>query len=330
MDVASLKGKSQDALNAIDIVNPTALSEAFQRPGNPVVILFPSIFLAFAIVAHHFWEQRKWVLLGVILLLTLLFDGILAIQISQKIHEVKRIAGLIPESENWVPRINDLNMWTVIFCGFVVSLLVSILYHASIELWKEVRPLKDESKQLKTKIRAEKNSDEIQLATLKTEVKKLQKDIDQLNNEYTICQQNFEKLSNQQLEVQIKTEKYPIRVKIAILKTEVQNLQKDIDLLNENVKNTEQEIVEFQTQIEVLMERQRTRVIDLKKMDSQVSQFVNGWCKYVTQSETDLTKGPEKIESIRQIKQETLESYFKNLRGYSSIVQENFPVEDGS
>ena len=330
LDVASLKGKSQDALNAIDIVNPTALSEAFQRPGNPVVILFPSIFLAFAIVAHHFWEQRKWILLGAILLFTLLFDGILAIQISQKIHEVKKIAGLIPDSENWVFRTNDLNMWTVIFSGFIVSLLVSILYHAAVELWKGVRPLKDESKQLEIKIRAEKNSHMVQSATLKAEVKKFEKDLDQLNNKYTIYQQNLDKLFNQQLETQIKAEKHPIEVKIAVLKTEMQNLQDEIDLLNEQVKNTEQEIAERQTQIEALLERQRTKVIDLRKMDSQVSQFVSGWCKYVAQSEIDLAEVPEKIESIRQIKQETLESYFKNLRSYSSRVQENFSVEDRS
>ena len=328
LDVASLKGKSQDALNAIDIVNPTALSEAFQKPGNPVVILFPSIFLAFAIIAHYFWEQRKWILLGAILLFTLLFDGILAIQISQKIHEVKKIAGLITESENWMFSMNDLNMWTVIFCGFIVSLLVSVLYHAAVELWNGVRPLKDESKQLETKMRAEQNPYQVQSATLKTEVKKLQKDIDQLHSEYAICKQNFEELSNRHLEAQIKAEKHPVKAQIAVLKTEMQNLQNKIDSLTENIKNTQQEIVECQTEIKALSERQRTIVIDLKKMDSQVSQFVNGWCKYIAQSEIDLTEVSEKIESTRQIKQETLESYFKHLRSYSSTDQENFPIED--
>ena len=122
LNIESLKEKSQGILNALDIVNPTAFLDAFRSPGNPVVILFPSIFIAFAIVTHHFWEQRKWLLLGVILLVTLLFDGILAIQISQKIDEVRELAGLIPET-------NYLNMFTVIFCGFVVSLLASILYH---------------------------------------------------------------------------------------------------------------------------------------------------------------------------------------------------------
>ena len=328
LDVASLKGKSQDALNAIDIVNPTALSEAFQKPGNLVVILFPSIFLAFAIVAHYFWEQRKWILLGAILLFTLVFDGILAIQISQKIHEVKKIAGLITESENWMFSINDLNMWTVIFCGFIVSLLVSVLYHAAVELWKGVRPPTDESKQLETKMRAEQNPYQVQLATLKTEVKKLQKDIDQLNSEHAICTQNFRELSNQHREAQIKTEKHPIKTQIAVLKTEMQNLQNKIDSLTENIKNTQQEILEYQTEIKALSERQRTIVIDLKKMDSQVSQFVNGWCKYIAQSEIDLAEVSEKIESTKQIKEETLESYFKHLRSYSSREQEKFPIED--
>ena len=319
LDVASLKGKSQEALNAIDFVNPDALSEALQKPGNPVVILFPSIFLAFAIVTHYFWEQRKWILLSTILILTLLFDGLLAVQISQKIHGIKTITGLIPESENWVFRANDLNMWTVIFCGFVVSLLVSVLYHTTVELWNEVRPLKDESKQLETQIRAEKNPHEVQLATLKAEVKMLEKDIHQLNNAYTTCQQNLQQAN-----------KHPVKVKIAILKTEMQYLQNEFDLLTEYAKNIEQQIAVCQNEIETLLAQQQTRLIDLKKMDSQVSQFVAGWCRYVTQSETDLTGCPEKIKNIMQIKQETLDSYFKNLRSYSARAQENFPAETGA
>ena len=233
LDVASLKEKSQDILNALDIVNPTALFEAFQRPGNPFVMLFPSIFMAVVMITHafhDFWTQSKrwwlWSVIAFVLLVTLVFDFILAIHISQKIHEVKKLAGLIPETEQWTFRISDLNMWTVIFCGFVVALFVSILYPATIELWKGVRPRQDESKQLEIQIRSERSSTEKRIATLKAEMENLQNQINQLNEKVESTQQKIDELSRQQQETRIKEVKTPIETQIAVLKAEMENLTK--------------------------------------------------------------------------------------------------------
>ena len=101
-----------------DVVNPSALFKAFQGEWNLFVVMFPFVFLAFAIALDYFWEQGKWGYLVAFALagLTLVFDGILAIQISQKIHQAKILMG--QETEQWTFRMTDLNMWTVIFCGF--------------------------------------------------------------------------------------------------------------------------------------------------------------------------------------------------------------------
>ena len=78
-----------------DVVNPSALSKAFQGEWNLFVVMFPFVFLAFAIALDYFWEQGKWMYLVVLLLaaLTFVFDYILAVQISQKIHQAKILMG---------------------------------------------------------------------------------------------------------------------------------------------------------------------------------------------------------------------------------------------
>ena len=132
-----------------DIVNPAALAKAFQDEWNPFIVLFPFIFLAFAIALDIFWEAgKKWVVV-VLAVLTLVFDILLAIQISQKIYIAKFLMG--QETGEWsVKPINpltwDLNIWTVIFCGFVVSMLVSIIYHVMNERWKMVLPFQETPK----------------------------------------------------------------------------------------------------------------------------------------------------------------------------------------
>ena len=157
-----LKDASVAGLN--DIVNPVAIFEALEGRWNLFVILFPFIFLGFAIALDHFWEsarqwQHKWPADG-LAIATFIFDGILAIQISQKLHDTRVLIGLT-EGE-WEFRWNDLNIWTVLFCGFMVSLLVSILYHVTRERWKGVKPDRiDKEKEERTRSEIQQRLDAI-------------------------------------------------------------------------------------------------------------------------------------------------------------------------
>lgn len=86
-----LKDASIAGLN--DIVNPVAIFEALEGRWNLFVVFFPFIFLGFAIALDHFWESsvrwwQKWPAIG-LAVATFLFDGILAIQISQKLHDTR-------------------------------------------------------------------------------------------------------------------------------------------------------------------------------------------------------------------------------------------------
>ena len=321
-----------------DIVNPAALSKVLQTR-NYFVLFFPCIFLGFALALDHFWEygKRGWVIGIVLAALTLAFDVLLAIHISRKIYLAEEyIAKRMGEPINpWtLDTSRILDILTVIFCGFVASLLVSVLYKVTRERWQQVNPINSQSKELgmhEVQINAEKTQREAKIAVLKTSMKNLQSEIDSLNEKGASVQQKLdaretkiEELSRQQWDADAKAAKLPINTQIAVLKAKMDNLQDEINQLNEKLRVIQQGIQERQTEIETLLERQHARVIDRDKVESQVSQFVNGWCRYVSSSEvassqTELTDAVSaKIERIRQVKRDTLDQYFEGLQRSSS------------
>lgn len=269
-----LKEASIAGLN--DIVNPVAIFEALEGRWNLFVILFPFIFLAFALALDHFWESskqwwQKWPSLGLVIL-TFAFDGILAIQISQKLHDARFLTGLT--EQEWIFRWNDLNIWTVLFCGFMVSLLVSILYHVTRERWKGVKPN--------------------QIATKEKEREREHK------------KQEAEKKAGEKKAIRIQKE-----IQKETLTVAMQTLQNEIDEIKDNkFPNTEQRIAEVQKTIENLSARSGVIVINRDKIEAQINQFVIGWCQFVVQRGAEQNE----IENIQQTAKATLDEYYrKNL-----------------
>lgn len=293
-----------------DVVNPSALFKAFQGEWNLFVVMFPFVFLAFAIALDYFWEQGKWMYLVALFLavLTLVFDGILAIQISQKIHQAKVIMG--QETEQWTFRINDLNMWTVIFCGFIVSILVSIVYHVMNQRWKVVSPPQEKFKVSnirELKIKSEKTQREADIAVLKVEIDNLQNEIDHLKEKYNATQQKI-----------IKTVKTPIETQIAVLKVGMDNLQNEINRLRGKDTDIQQEIENVQARIVELSNQQNKRVVNRSKMESQINQFLNGWCRFVAHSGNGASEVSPQIDRIKQIATDTLDQYYQGVPDYSA------------
>ena len=292
-----------------DIVNPSALFKAFQGEWNLFVIMFPFVFLVFAIALDYFWEQGKWGYLVAFVLagLTLVFDGILAIQISQKIHQAKILMG--QETEQWTFRMNDLNMWTVIFCGFVVSLLVSIIYYVTNQRWKAAVPIQEKSKAEvvhELKIKNEKTQREARIAALKAEIENSQNEIEQLKAKEKITQEKI-----------IKTIRTPIDSQIAILKAQTDNLESEIEQLNSVSVNFQQKIDNTQARIEKSSMQLNKRVVNRNKMESQVNQFLNGWCRFVAHSGDGISDVSTEIDKIKEVANDTLDRYYQGVPDYA-------------
>ena len=286
-----------------DVVNPKALFKVFQGEWNLFVLMFPFIFLAFAIALDYFWETGKQWIAVVLALLTLVFDSILAIQISQKIHQAKILMG--QETEQWAFSLYDLNMWTVIFCGFVVSLLVSIIYHVMNHRWKAISPAQEHPKTSdlrELKINSEKTQRQVGIAVLKTEMDNLQSEISQLKEKDTAAQEKIGRA--------VKT---PIETQVVVLKVEMDNLQGNIDQLADRNTVLHQKIEEADTKIAELSSQRNKRVVNRNKMESQVNQFLNGWCRFVAHSENGVSDISTRIDRIKQISKDTLDHYYRAM-----------------
>ena len=129
-----------------------------------------------------------------------------------------------------------------------------------------------------------------------------------------IAKEGIEATSKQRLDALIEAHKHPIQVEIARLNIEKEILQNQISELNEQVESIQKEINQCESEIEDLLNDQRKKVIDVKKLEAQAHEFVSGWCKYVTQSRTELPADvATQIKDIQHLADETLETYKKSL-----------------
>lgn len=281
-----------------EIFNPTAVFKAFQG-ANFWLVLFSVFPIALAFVIHPIWisaqkcweSENKWGTIGLalgafaVLAATFVFDSILALQISKKIHESKVLIGLA--QGEWSISPTDPFTWNldivlVLFCGFFASFLLSLLFHFTMEMWKEARtPVKD----LERKV-----------AVLKSEMRLLKTEIGTLTREIG--------------EDEDASERVPTSARIARLKAEIQNLERDAELLENKVTNAQQEIQNLQNEINERLKRLENKVVDRAKLNAQVAQFLAGWSKFIA------AKGlpGSEIENARQIANDTLNRYFENLK----------------
>lgn len=114
---------------------------------NYMLVFTPFVFFAFGVVVHIFLEiegKIKYILLALIILVTLILDSFMAF----KIHEetTKALSLIYDESEasqftrEWF---KDVNFYIVLFMGFVVFIMWSIIFHAIRSEWsrRDIRSL---------------------------------------------------------------------------------------------------------------------------------------------------------------------------------------------
>ena len=111
------------------IVDPLAYKTAFDHQ-NLLVLLFPFIFFSLIVLVHHLW--RKWVWFGVTLGLIFVFDCVVALVSSRKVHEYLLLNARDYEgSWSLLPWVSDYNAHVaiVVLCGFGTSFAAGMLYH---------------------------------------------------------------------------------------------------------------------------------------------------------------------------------------------------------
>ena len=291
------------------IIIPRALSEAWEVKEvendaakdyrNWFVITFPFIFLTLAIIAYYCHEHKAWKILAGILVATFFIDAIIAFKISEQMHEFTKGDGVPYKiSENLT------EVLSVLFLGFGVALLLSYGLYWFMKVWKGVRPNQDAETQLAKLIRAEKNDRLIELNALKIRIQNLQ----DKNNDLKTEKQRY------QDEIELAFKK-PIEVEIAGLQTDRERMQAQIQNLNEQIEALQKEVDRCETEIEVLVSHKDKKTLNTIEMQKRSSEFVAGWCDYISQSKTELPEThSQNIAAVHNVEKKTLTSYIESFQ----------------
>lgn len=188
---------------ASSIFDAQALSKAMNDGVMELVLILtvPFVFLGLGYLIHKLQEEKgimKFGKIGVLILVTFVFDAILAYEITEKIYNIRKSNSFGDMPEYTIAMaLNAINFWLIIFAGFVVYLIWGFVFDfvlaafgkldkVKVVLREKDRQIEDGKKQIEE---MQQNIDKMshQIDYAKTKVKQLN---ETLNN--TIIPREFE------------------------------------------------------------------------------------------------------------------------------------------
>lgn len=149
---------SDDAFLSTAMFNPRALPNAWKDgiTGFCFVLLMPVIFLALGFLLHFFTSKpgiAGKMKAAAVVVLTLVFDCILAYKIGETLYDAKimTLLGSFPPYSISIA-IKDINTWAVIFCGFIAYIIWGMVFDQVVTAYEERTSHKNEIKGLNRKI----------------------------------------------------------------------------------------------------------------------------------------------------------------------------------
>lgn len=105
------------------------------------ILCAPIIFMGLGYVLHYYASERgklKYLKILAILSITFIFDCILAYLIAKKIYDMEVLTklGEFPEFSLSIA-ISDVNVWAVIFCGFITYMIWGFVFDLTISAYEE-------------------------------------------------------------------------------------------------------------------------------------------------------------------------------------------------
>ena len=173
-------------LNEIGVANsifdPQAISRAYQDGITELILIIsmPFVFIGLGFLIHKFQEKKgfgKFFKIGLLILITFVFDAILAYEITEKIYNIKAENSF----QDFAPYSFDLafqsvNFWLIIFAGFVVYLIWGFVFDFTIDSYDKINVVKQAIKARKSEIKLYKeqlNKLDEKINILKTEINEL-------------------------------------------------------------------------------------------------------------------------------------------------------------
>jgi predicted nucleic acid-binding Zn-ribbon protein len=304
IDIGNAEVASYARLN--EIFDPTAIFKTFRKwnfwlcvaPFFPLALAF-SIHPCIGSAAKGLESGRKlramtWVTVIIfILLATLVLDSLLALQISKKIHDSEILLGLV-ETEVWLvtptnPFTWDMNIYIVLFFGFVVSLLLGLLFHFTLEMWKEAR----------MQIVDDRNSIVKELSRVKAVMKALDKEVTRLSENLDNAK---EKMGD------IPADPVLIKAQIKALETETLNLENSLESHKKRIGTIQSDIKQARKLINELDNRKNKRFVDIGKLRAHIDEFLAGWNAFLAAEDDNAT---DAIAEVSRVAYEVFNKHFQ-------------------
>ncbi|MDW9381368.1 beta-carotene 15,15'-monooxygenase [Chryseobacterium sp. JV558] len=141
--------KSFDAKSTV--IQSVLDAQAFSKAWNEGVIegafvtLIPFVFLGLGYLIHMFWENKtraNYIKLGLLFIVTFIFDCILAYEIESKLYELNKTF----ESPPFDIKIafTKIQFWGIIFAGFIVYIIWGLVFDFVMKEHREKDKIKNE------------------------------------------------------------------------------------------------------------------------------------------------------------------------------------------
>ena len=170
-------GANANVLNSM--FDAEALKKALEASVTELafVLCAPIIFMGLGFILHFFAIQKSWtkyVKMGAILVITFVFDAILAYMIGKHLHEMAVIIGTasLDSKYGFSEAVSDINTWAVIFCGFIVYIIWGAVFDMTMSAYSQLDLNREMSKQIEAKKKK-----------LKADIRSKQQEQDKLNNQ---------------------------------------------------------------------------------------------------------------------------------------------------
>lgn len=173
------------------MLNPAAIQSAWG--GGPqeflFVLLMPMIFLGLGFLLHYYSNGKEiagYLKAGLVVLITFIFDCILAFKIGKSIYDYQSLTQLasMPPYDLGIAA-KDISFWAVIFCGFVAYIIWGLVFGVAYSAYEDRVSNKRKIDAIKQKIhREEKNIQTLgqQETDTKNDILSIQGEIKQLQS----------------------------------------------------------------------------------------------------------------------------------------------------
>lgn len=154
------------------------------------ILAIPAVFLGLGFLIHKFSEERgigKYIKILGLIVVTFLFDFIIAYEIIEKIYNIKKEGSFETLPDMTIAMASQqVNFWLIIFAGFVVYIIWGLVFDFTMKEYEKM-----------DKVRYAIKTKEDKLNEYKTECKQIKEDITNLQSEKNNIKGEIDKLKIQ-------------------------------------------------------------------------------------------------------------------------------------